>query len=342
VKPTGARVWQTALGIGISAVFLYFALRGENLAALGREILRARPGWFVLSVALATATFPLRALRLRLMLARSAGAAALYPVWQATAIGFMANNVLPARGGEVVRAYAAARLVPTKFTTVLGALAVERVFDGLVMVLLLAVAVVDPGFRATASIGGRNVSAMAQWAGLVFIALLAVLFAMVHAPGGVLAFAARALRRVLPPRAAEFVVGLARSFIEGLSILRAPGDFAHVLGWSFAVWLVNGLAFYVGFLAFGIAGLPFSSALLLQGVVAIGVAIPSSPGFFGLFEYASRAGLGLYGVATTSAVSFAIGIHIGWFIPITAIGLWTLARANLSLADLRTGREEAA
>ena len=62
--------------------------------------------------------------------------------------------------------------------------------------------------------------------------------------------------------------------------------------------------------------------------------------FFGLFEYASRAGLGLYGVPAASAVSFAVGIHLGWFVPITVIGLWTLARANLSLADLRTQKEE--
>ena len=63
--------------------------------------------------------------------------------------------------------------------------------------------------------------------------------------------------------------------------------------------------------------------------------------FFGLFEYASRAGLGLYGVAAAGAVSFAVGIHLGWFLPITVIGLWTLARANLSLGDLR-GRAESA
>ena len=294
----------------------------------------------MLSIALATLTFPARAVRLRLMLERSAGSVALYPVWQATAIGFMANNILPARGGEVARAYAAARLVPTRFTTVLGALAVERIFDGLVIVFLLSAAVVDPGFRATAAIGGRNVSAMAAWAGGVFIVALGMLFAMVHAPSGALALAGRVLRRLLPERAADLIVGLARNFIEGLSILRAPRDFGLVLAWSFAVWLINGLAFYTGFLAFGMDGLPFSSALLLQGVVAIGVAIPSSPGFFGLFEYASRAGLGLYGVAATSAVSFAVGIHLGWFVPITVIGLWTLARANLSLSDLRGRREE--
>lgn len=110
--------------------------------------------------------------------------------------------------------------------------------------------------------------------------------------------------------------------------------------WSFVLWLVNAAAFYTGFLAFHLDRLPFASALLLQGIVAVGVAVPQVPGYFGLFEYTSTVGLGLYGVAKTGAVSFAVGIHLGWFIPITVIGLWTLARANLSLGELRGGRGE--
>jgi uncharacterized protein (TIRG00374 family) len=349
----GSRVWQTALGLGISVVALYFALRGISLAVIGREIAHANPWWYALSVVLATLTFPIRTMRWRIMLERSAGQAALRPVWQATAIGFMANNILPARGGELARAYVASRLVPVRFTTALASLAVERVFDGLIIVLLLAVAIADPSFSSTATIAGRSVSQIATWAGALFVAVLGVLFAVVHAPTGALALAGRALRKVLPARAADALVGLARHFIVGLSILRAPRDFGLVVVWSLVLWLVNGVAFYTGFLAFHLhapplldapgtgAALPFTAALLLQGIVAIGVSIPSSPGFFGLFEYASRAGLGLYGVGAASAVSFAVGIHLGWFLPITVIGLWTLARAHLSLGDLRGGSGDA-
>jgi len=293
------------------------------------------------SVGLATLTFPVRAVRWRIMLSAGGAWARAWPVWQATAIGFMANNILPARGGELARAYAASRLVPCRFTTALGSIAVERVFDGLVIVLLMSVAIAAPGFPATATIAGRSLSSVAGWSGIVFVALLGLLFAMVHAPAGALSLAGRLLRRLLPSRAASFLVALVRHFIEGLSILKAPRDFARVVAWSFALWLVNAAAFYTGFLAFHIDHLPFGAAVLLQGIVAFGVAIPSSPGYFGLFEYASRAGLGLYGIAAASSVSFAIGIHLGWFVPITVIGLWTLARANLSLGELR-GSEEAA
>jgi uncharacterized protein (TIRG00374 family) len=318
---------------------------------MGREIARADPWWYALSVLLATLTFPIRTMRWRLMLERSAGRASLGAVWQATAIGFMANNILPARGGELARAYVASRLVPLRFTTALASLAVERVFDGLILVLLLAVAVADPGFSSTATVGGRSLSQIATWAGAAFVVILGVLFALVHAPSGALALAGRVLRAVLPARAADYLVGLARHFIDGLTILRAPRDFGLVVVWSFVLWLVNGVAFYTGFLAFHLqgaplpgagagSGLPFTAALLLQGVVAMGVAVPQGPGFFGGFELVSKIGLGLYGVGAVSAASFAIGIHIGWFVPITVIGLWTLARAHLSLGDLRGGRGE--
>ena len=311
------------------------------LAVIGREIAHAQFGWYFLSVGLATLTFPVRAVRWRIMLATTCPEARFGAVWKATAIGFMANNVLPARGGELARAYAASRLAPVGFTTALGSIAIERVFDGLVLVLLMAIAIAAPGFPAEATIGGRSLSTVAAWTGGAFVAVLALLFAVVHAPASALSLAGRALRRVLPARAAAFLVGLSRAFIEGLSILREPRDFAWVVAWSFVLWLVNGVAFYTGFLAFHLDSLPFGSALLLQGIVAIGVAIPSVPGFFGPFEYASWVGLGLYGVAKTGAVSFAVGIHLGWFLPITVIGLWTLARAKLSLGDLR-GRAETA
>ncbi len=276
-----------------------------------------------------------------MMLAAGGAPAPAWPVWQATAIGFMANNILPARGGEVARAYAASRLVPCRFTSALAIIAVERVFDGLVLVILLAAAIAAPGFPASATIGGKSLSSFAVWMGGAFIVLLGFLFAAVHAPKGAMSFGGHLARRLLPARAASFLIAIARHFIDGLSILKAPRDFVWVVVWSFVLWLVNGLAFYTGFLAFRLDTLPFDSALLLQSVVAFGVAIPSSPGFFGVFEYASRAGLGLYGIGAAGAVSFAVGIHIGWFIPITVIGLWTLARANLSLGELR-GRAEPA
>ena len=334
-----SRLWQGLAGIVISLFFLYWALRGVSPAAFFREIRGANIWLFLASAAVATLTFPARASRWRIILAARSAGVRWNPVWRATAIGFMANNVLPARAGELARAYAGSRLVGLPFAASLGSIAVDRVFDGLIVILLMAAAIASGDFPSAVTIGSTSVATIAGWLGAAFILALAFLFVLVHAPREGLAWVAAALRRALPSGAAEWVVRVTRSFIEGLSILRAPRDFARVVVWSLAVWLINGAAFYLGFLAFHINGLPLTSPLLLQGIVAIGVAIPSSPGFFGLFEAGSRLALGLYGVPGVAAASFALGTHLGWFVPITSIGLFYLARSGLSLHDITEAEE---
>ncbi len=121
-------------------------------------------GWLLLlTVVVATVTFPVRALRWRLILRDADGRPfPLLALWHATTIGFMANNLLPARAGEVARAYVAARQLPVRFTTALGTIAVERVFDALVMLGLMAVAIAAPSFPAHALVGGRSLSTIAD------------------------------------------------------------------------------------------------------------------------------------------------------------------------------------
>lgn len=332
------RLWLGLLGIVLSLTFLVWALHDVDPAAFFRRIRDANLWLFLLSIGLATLTFPARASRWRIILAARGEPVRWKPVWHATAIGFMANNVLPARAGELARAYAASRFVALPLARSIGSIAVERVFDGLIVVLLLALAVATFDFPVAVTVGGTSVSTLAAWTGGLFVLVLAVLFFLVHAPQNALASLGAVARRLLPERAGEFIVRMTRSFIEGLSILRAPVDFIRVVVWSLAVWLINAAAFDAGFLAFHIGPLPFSAALLLQGIVAVGVALPSSPGFFGPFEAFSRVALGLYGVSASAAEGFAIGTHLGWFLPITAIGLYYLARSGLSFRDISAAR----
>jgi glycosyltransferase 2 family protein len=103
-------------------------------------------------------------------------------------------------------------------------------------------------------------------------------------------------------------------------------------------WLFLALSFWLAFLAFGIHEVGFAAALFLQSLIALAVAIPSSPGFFGPFEAAAKLGLSLWGVAPEKAVSFAVGFHIGGFIPVTLIGIYYVWRLGLSWRDV--GRSE--
>jgi uncharacterized membrane protein YbhN (UPF0104 family) len=172
--------------------------------------------------------------------------------------------------------------------------------------------------------------------GSMFVAALAV----VWKPAVTRRLAHAVLLRVVPARWADRAVSLVDGVLDGLSALRAPGRLGAVLVWSLVLWLTNAASFALAFAAFRLS-LPWGTALVLQGLLAFGVAIPSTPGFFGVFEGVTRAALMLYGVAAASAVSVAIAYHITGFVPITALGLWSLGRAGLHWRELRRdGQDE--
>jgi uncharacterized protein (TIRG00374 family) len=146
--------------------------------------------------------------------------------------------------------------------------------------------------------------------------------------------------RRLAPRFEERGKDVLLTFASGLSVLRSPRRFVAVLGWTTLHWVVNALAWWIACEAVGI-DVPFSAMFVLQGLIAIGVAIPSAPGFFGVFEALGREGLGLYGVDPTLAVTWAIGFHLLSFIPITLIGGYYFVRLGLHFRDLGTATERA-
>jgi glycosyltransferase 2 family protein len=327
-----APVWQVLLGIAISAGLLYFSLRGIHFAEVLEHVRQARLAPMALAVFLATMTFVLRIFRWQLLLRGDDGRRLpAAPLWHAIAMGFMSNNVLPLRVGEVVRTLAAARLTETRFTAVLGSIAVERLFDAITVVSLLAVGL----FTAQLPESGLSTKmerivtygGMAALAGLV-LATLVVVYPIA---------AERVVRRVVPSeRVATKVVGLIEGIRHGLSVLGSPARVVGVVSWSVAVWGVSALAFYVMFSAFGI-GVNFSGALLMQGLIMFGIALPSTPGYVGAFEAPIIIVLGLYGADRNLAAAYALTYHVTTFIPITLLGAWSVARTNLGFTSLRRG-----
>src|SRR5205807_3008438 len=221
--------------------------------------------------------------RWRLMLRDEAGAPFPWtPLWHAVAIGFMANNLLPARAGEFARAYVAGRRLPVRFSTALASIGVERVFDALVMLALMAAAIAAPSFPPDTALFGTRLSLVAGRAALFFGILFVVAFVVVLRPAPWLALFERVVRALLPQRFAERVAGMAEGLVAGLEVLKRPGRFAAVLAWSLVLWLTNAASFAICFRAFGLA-VPPEGALLLQGILGFAVALPSSAGYFGVF-----------------------------------------------------------
>ena len=247
---TARRAVSALLGIVVALGLLFWALRGVHLSEVALHLRTAR--WLPLAAAvvLATATFPLRLVRWRLLLRdEQGGALPAMPLWHAVAIGFMANNLLPFRAGELVRTFAATRLAGARFSTVLSSIAVERIFDGLAVVALLTFALLVSDLPPDVAVGGVSIRHAAQAAGAMgFGALVAAVLVVAYPLA-----AERLVRQVLPTgRLTDKIVALLEGIRLGLAALRSPTRLAGVVFWSFAVWLVNAWAFYMGFDAFGI------------------------------------------------------------------------------------------
>lgn len=325
--------WKSGLGFALSAALLWWSLKGVNVGEVW-SVLRTSNMWvFALSPIVGTCIFPLRARRWRTILEPVAGRIPFGPLWRSTAIGMMMNNVFPFRAGEFARAFSITREVPrVAITTALGSLAVDRIFDAIVIFAMMFAAMLDPRFPAGVTLAGRTVPELAQFGVGAMLALLLVCYAMVmHAPR-VLSIVSWCAHRLLP-RFEDVVVGFVENAMGGLAVLRDGRRFLAVLWWAIAHWVVNAMAMYVGFLAIGI-DVPISAAFFLQGVVALAVAVPSSPGFFGVFELSSVLGLAVYGITDKLAVSWALAYHLLSFIPITIIGAVYFARLGLSVGTM--------
>lgn len=325
------------MGLALSALLLWWALRDVSFAELWGHLRNANPWLLLAMTAAATGTFVLRAFRWQVLLKPTISDLGFRSRFAAVCIGFMANNLLPARLGEFARAYSLSRIEPVGGSAAFASLVVERLLDALVLVIFLLPALLLPGGGESAfPISVRQVFVAAV---VIIAAGFLILGILVRFPNRFLRLAERWTHRLMHERGADRITGMLVSFIAGLGSLRHAHVFAQAIGWSFVIWLWNGMSFYLGFLAFGIGGPGIEGALLLQSLIGFAVSIPSSPGFFGPFEAAARVALSIYSIAPAQILSFAAGYHILTFIPVTLMGLWYMHRLGISRHDLGHSEE---
>ncbi len=317
------RAVQLVLGVAISAALVLYVFRDVEWAKSWQYIIAADRGWMLVAVLLATLPFALRVPRWRLLLRHEDGRPVGWlPLWHSIAIGFAANNVLPFRAGEVLRIGAVSRLGRVPFATALSSLAVERVLDALVAVGLLSFALTRGGIDPSLTLNehGRPLSQVAVLVGTLGLIALATAAIAAWQRTATL----RLARRLLPSnRIGDALYHFGERILLGISALSDPRTAIPVIGWSLVVWLCNGASFYAAFAAFGF-DIPFSGALILQGALMVGIALPSTPGYFGVFETAISVALAaLYQIPLEAGFAFGLMYHITTFIPITMMGAWS-------------------
>lgn len=328
------RNWKTWVGVAISALAIWWAVRGVEWG-LVRPALRAAD-WRLLAVVLVLApiiNIGARAVRWRILL-RPVAELPLSSLASATAIGLLANNVLPARAGEFVRAYVLSRREPVATGTAFGSLFLERMLDGFSLVGILYALTFVRDFPAWADTTAR----VAFW---IFFGFLAFQILLVVWPRRVILAAKWVGRRILGGRFEEPIEGALATFVDGFHLLRRPGLVLLSLMLAFAQWTLIAGLFFIGLEAFDLGGLTgWEGALFTNSITALGVAVPSSPGFVGTFQALVVKSLEAFDIDRTAAFTYSIGFHAMNYLSVTIVGLVAFFRAGLSWQELEHSEEE--
>jgi uncharacterized protein (TIRG00374 family) len=320
------RRWQFWLGIGVSAVFLYLALQGLDLAEVWLHMRTARYWWLLPGVAIYFFGVWARTWRWHYML-RALKPISLGRLFPVVCIGYMGNNLYPARIGELIRAYVLRRKEGVSVSASLATILVERVFDGVVMLLFVFV-----GLPLAPSIPGDWRSFVIVFS-LLFFGALAVFFVIAASPRRSQAVYTWVIDRILPERFREPVRGFADRFMEGLYFLRSGRDVAMIFFTSLVVWLAETGKYWFVMHAFDFS-VSFFVLMLMNGVVNLFTTIPSAPGYVGTFDEPGIEILKAFGVNKDIAGAYTLVLHAALWLPITALGAWYMWRESMSWRDL--------
>jgi uncharacterized protein (TIRG00374 family) len=320
------------LGVSLaSAVLLAVVIDWREFAA---SLARVNYLYLIPAVACVLASYYCRALQWRYVL-RGVRRLPSYPLFRITMIGYLANTILPARLGEVVRAYVLARKQSLSKGTAFGSVIVTRLLDGAILFLILAgFAILIPAKIAGVKAGGTT-------GFIIYFALVSffVLFYFNRAA------ATSIIKFVFAPLSKRVAVKIVRSldkFIHGFSCFRSPADLGKAFLYSGAIWLLVALSYYFLNLGFKFTSLlPLYAPFLLVAIVSLAVSIPSSPGFIGTMELGVIAALHIIEPALTrnEALSYAIIVHVVQVLPSAFIGLFYLWTEHLTIAELARAEE---
>lgn len=325
---------RTAVVLALAGGLIALFLRNVDVLSVAANILRAHPAWLALSLGSMFVNLTIRSLRWQYLL-EPLGHASFRNSFKATAVGFAASTVLPARAGEVIRPYFLARHEHMSATGAFATVVLERLLDTLTVLVLLALFVfVFPG-----QTGDVNPTAFrgVQWAGgvaaLVAIGVLVVIVVLAGDPGR-LGRAMQRLERYAPSALAGLIAKVAEKFATGLGAVRRPGRLLVAIAWSFPLWLSIALGIWAVAQAFSLA-VPFTGAFLLIAILVLGVAVPT-PGAIGGFHEAFRLGTTtFYGAPNDAAVAAALVLHVFSIGPTLVLGLFFAAQAGLNVAGMR-------
>jgi len=323
--------WQIWLGVLISIVFIWFALRGLRLDEFWDSVKQANYIWLVPGIGVYFVGVWVRAWRWHYLLGpiKKIPTKTMFPI---TAIGYMGNNIYPARAGEALRAVILKRKEGVSVSASLATIIVERIFDGVVMLAFVFVNLPELA-RLTGSSGFvGNIQQVAVIGMGVFLGALAVFLLAAMFPRVTAKFGLWFIDRLTPKRLHERIISLMNKFLDGLASLRSPFNVLMVFFTSVIIWLLETGKYWFVMHAFDFS-VSFFALMLMNGIVNLATTIPSAPGYIGTFDAPGIAVLTAYGVEHSVAAGYTLVLHVALWLPITLLGAYYLAREGIKWSD---------
>jgi uncharacterized protein (TIRG00374 family) len=329
--------WQgLAANLGISLVFLDLVFYKLDVGTMLMALKQANYYLFIPALAILAISLVVRTWRWHWLLYQTK-TARFYSLFSSLMIGTAANMVLPARAGEFIRAYFLGRREKISKTTAFATIVVERIFDGLTILLFLLLVVVLTGAKS------EEIRYMGYLGAVFYLGVLVGLFLLYFRRD----FLVRLIQALLPQPLAAKIVGILDAFLEGMQVMRNGRQLFMVVLLSLATWLGFALSFWPVLLAFDFgAPLPYYAVFLVIAFDALGLTIPGAPAGIGIFQYvtvlALRIAFTLSGAELAAnfdevAAVFSLALHFSQVAPEVLVGLYCFLRENVSLREVEVG-----
>ena len=312
------KYFYAALGLGFSAFIIYLLSKKINFNVALENLKGISILGVVLLISTYLSTFFIRALRWKLMFDDKS--VSYFTCLNSLVIGFAGNNFLPARGGELLRMEYFKRQSSINRITTLSSIFIEKILDGLVLVsFLLIVANLDENL-----ITNEWIKRLILFSTLLFSFFLILII----------------IFRKFGNRLIKFLQS-SKKFIQSLAhLLRKVQDSTSFLRWnkntlfifllSILVWLIEGFVFVFALYIFQLNEFALVAGYLSLVIVNFGILIPSSPGYFGVFQGMTILSLLLFGVNKEMALSISILVHLCQYVPVTLWGVFYIIKSSIS------------
>lgn len=319
--------WQFWVGIAVSAVFLYFALRNLKLGEVWEALKTAEYIWLLPGIAVYFMGVWVRAWRWHYLLRplKKIPTKTMFPI---VTIGYMGNNVFPARAGEVLRAAILKDREGVPISASLATVVVERIFDAVVMLgfVFFNLGALESLTHNSGFIG--NIKQLSIWGAVIFLGALIVFLLAAMFPLVTERITVRLINRIVPSRFREKTNGVALKFLTGLESLRSPKDALMILFTTVIIWLFETGKYWFVMQGFDFQ-VSFFALMLMNGIVNLATTLPSAPGYIGTFDGPGIAVLVAYNVPAEIAAGYTLVLHAALWFPITMLGAYYYFRQPL-------------